>query len=128
MRYLLDTCTFLWLTTKPTELSVRAAATFVEPANEIYLSVVSSWEIAVKWAAGRLPLPEPVEIFIPTERSQRKIASLALVEEATLLAGKLAPYHQDPFDRLLVCQADLAGMTILTPDPFIRRYGIPTLW
>jgi len=65
MRVLLDTCTFLWVLTDAPELSERAREVFQDPANEVFLSSVSVWEIVVKYALGRLPLPEPPERFVP---------------------------------------------------------------
>ncbi len=68
MKILLDTCTFVWIITDADELSTNARQLFVDPENEVYLSVVSIWEILVKFSLGRLPLPEPPERFIPTKR------------------------------------------------------------
>ena len=101
---------------------------FVDPANEIYLSAVSAWEIAVKNALGRLPLPEPPERFIPARRKQHGIDTLPLEEEAALHLIRLPPYHQDPFDRMLICQAVVHSMVILTPDELILQYPVRTTW
>ncbi len=128
MKILLDTCTFLWIITDAPELSESARLLFVDPANEIYLSAVSAWEIAVKHALGRLPLPEPPERFIPARRKQHGIEPLPLEEEATLHLTRLPPYHQDPFDRMLVCQAVVHGMVLLTPDELILQYSVRTTW
>ena len=84
MRILLDTCTFLWIVTDALELSDLSREVFVNPGNEVYLSAVSTWEIAIKHAMGRLPLPEVPEKFIPGQRKEHGVASLALEEEATL--------------------------------------------
>jgi PIN domain nuclease of toxin-antitoxin system len=89
MILLLDTCTFLWLLTDAPQLSRRARQLFQDPSNEVYLSVVSAWEIAVKHALGRLPLPEPPDRFIPSRREAHGIASLELDEEAVLQIHRL---------------------------------------
>ena len=128
MRILLDTCTFLWIITAEQKLSSNARELFVDPFNDVFLSSVSSWEIVVKYALGRLPLPEAPEKFIPTQRKLHKIESLSLQEDAALHLAKLPDYHKDPFDRMIVCQALVHGMTILTPDEAIRRYPARTTW
>ncbi len=128
MRILLDTCTFLWIITAEQKLSSNARELFVDPFNDVFLSSVSSWEIVVKYTLGRLPLPETPEKFIPTQRKLHKIESLALQEDAALHLAKLPDYHKDPFDRMIVCQALVHGMTILTPDEAIRRYPARTTW
>lgn len=128
MRILLDTCTFLWIITAEQKLSSSARELFVDPLNEVFLSSISSWEIVVKYTLGRLPLPEPPEEFIPTQRELHKIEKLSLEEEAALHLVKLPDYHKDPFDRMIVCQAIVHGMTILTPDEAIRRYPARNTW
>lgn len=128
MRILLDTCTFLWIITAEQKLSSNARELFVDPFNDVFLSSVSSWEIVVKYTLGRLPLPEAPEKFIPTQRKLHKIESLSLQEDAALHLAKLPDYHKDPFDRMIVCQALVHGMTILTPDEAIRRYPARTTW
>ena len=128
MKILLDTCAFLWIITDAPELSESARMLFVDPANEVYLSSVSAWEIAVKHALGRLSLPEPPERFIPSRRKQHGIDTLPLEEEAALHLTRLPPYHQDPFDRMLICEAVVHGMIILTPDELIRQYPVRTTW
>lgn len=128
MRILLDTCTFLWIAWDSPELSDKARRLFRDPANEVFLSAVSCWEIALKVGLGRLPLPVEPERFIQAERERHGIASLALDEDAALLVRRLPSLHRDPFDRMLVCQAWAAGMTILTPDREIAGYPVRTVW
>ena len=128
MKLLVDTCAFLWIASESPRISRTAAAAFLDRHNDRYLSTASSWEIAIKHAAGRLPLPERPDIFIPTIREASGIALLEIDEESALHAGKLPALHADPFDRMLVAQAIVHGMTILTPDPQIERYGVRVLW
>lgn len=128
MRLLLDTCTFLWLAADDPALSRRARALFQSPENEIYLSVVSAWEIAVKRTLGRLPLPTSPATFVPAQREALGVESLPLDEESVLHAERLPAWHRDPFDRMLVCQAIVHGLTILTPDPLVTRYPARTIW
>ncbi len=128
MKLLLDTCTFLWSVEGGAAVSEPARAALADPANDVYLSSVSAWEITVKHALGRLPLPEPPEKYVPSQRRARGIESLALDEEAALHLARLPPVHRDPFDRMLVCQALIGGLIVVTPDPDIARYPVRTLW
>jgi PIN domain nuclease of toxin-antitoxin system len=128
LKALLDTCTFLWATLDDPQLSAPARAAIADPANEVYLSAVSAWEMAVKYLAGRLPLPEPPHLFVPRYRSLLRVRPLDLVEGAALRACQLPQLHRDPFDRMLVCQALVHGLTLLTPDPSIGRYPVLVFW
>ena len=128
MRLLLDTCTFLWIVGGSGELSPRAREIFADPANEVILSAASAWEIAVKHRLGRLPLPAPPDVFVPAQRAAHGIEPLALDEEAALHVAKLPDLHRDPFDRMLVAQAIVGGLILLTPDDHIREYPVRTLW
>jgi len=128
VKLLLDTCTFLWSLEGGAAISEPARAALSDAANDVYLSSVSAWEIAVKHALGRLPLPEPPHRYVPAQRRARGIEPLALDEEAALHLARLPAIHRDPFDRMLVCQALVAGLMLVTPDPDILRYPVRTLW
>ena len=128
MRLLLDTCTFLWIASDSSELSQRAATALADPANEVYLSAVSVWEVALKHASGKLALPQAPVRYVPAIRALHGISPLALDEEATLQLPKLPQLHRDPFDRMLVCQAIAHGLDIVTPDSGITQYPVRTLW
>ena len=128
MKILLDTCTFLWIATGDAGLSQRAGELFADPENDVYLSVASTWEIAVKYKLGKLSLPESPERYIPTKREQHGIDSLPLDEEATLYMTKLPDHHKDPFDRILICQAIIGSLVILTPDELITQYPLRCVW
>ncbi len=128
MRLLLDTCTFLWILADSSELSFEALDLFTAPENEVFLSSVSTWEITVKHSIGKLPLPEPPTDFVPSMRTAHGIETLDLDEESTLYVSRLPEYHRDPFDRMLVCQAIVQDLVILTPDSLIRQYPVKTRW
>jgi PIN domain nuclease of toxin-antitoxin system len=128
VRLLLDTCTFLWIVTGDTSLSASAREHFSDPANEVFLSSVSAWEIAVKFSLGKLPLPHPPSTLIPEERKRHQIQSLPLDEGVALACARLPELHRDPFDRMLVCQGIMGGLTLLTPDPLIAQYPVATVW
>ncbi len=128
MKILLDTCTFLWIAADSAQLSNTARTAFLDPGNVRYLSTAAAWEIAIKYALGRLPLPQKPEIFVPKIRDQSGIESFAIDEESALHSSKLPPLHNDPFDRIIVAQAVVHGMTILTPDDAIAQYAARVLW
>jgi len=128
VKLLLDACTFLWITTAQAELSSAARTAFEDESNETYLSVVSSWEIAIKSGLKNLPLPEPAQVFLRRARMLHKIESLDLNEAAIEQLPRLPSLHGDPFDRILVCQAIAEGMAIVTPDRLITQYPVRTIW
>jgi PIN domain nuclease of toxin-antitoxin system len=128
VKYLLDTCTFLWLNLEPARLSARARAIIADEGVSLLLSAASAWEITAKHRTGQLLLPvEPLE-YIPSRRAANRIASLRFREDDALQLTKLPALHKDPFDRMLICQTIGRGLTILTPDPHIRQYPVPTVW
>jgi PIN domain nuclease of toxin-antitoxin system len=127
VRLLLDTCSFLWLA-GGTPLSEAAVTVVRNPANDLYLSAVSTWEISTKYQSGRLPLPESPERLIPIERRLRGIEELAFDEESALQVLRLPPLHRDPFDRMLISQAIAGSLAIVTPDPLITQYPVRVIW
>jgi PIN domain nuclease of toxin-antitoxin system len=128
VKLLLDTVTFLKATLGPAELSTRAKELLLDPENERYLSTISSWEIAIKYARGSLSLPESPERFIPKHRALLATEPLPLDEESAVHLVRLPSLHRDPFDRMLVCQSIIHGLVILTPDELISAYPIRTVW
>jgi PIN domain nuclease of toxin-antitoxin system len=128
VKILLDTCTFLWIAFDSPRLGKNASEIFLDENNERYLSAASAWEISLKYASGKLPLFQRPEVFIPKIRESSDIATLDIDEESALHAGRLPPLHADPFDRMLIAQAIIHGMVILTPDPLIERYAVRVLW
>jgi len=128
MKLLLDTCAFLYIATNDAALSATAADAFADPANDVFLSAASIWEIAVKYGLGKLDLPTPPELCVPAYRASHHIAQLFIDETSALLVHTLPAHHKDPFDRMLVCQATAHGFTIVTPDPLIRQYAVPCVW
>lgn len=126
MKLLLDTCTLLWLITNERALGARARTELER--GDVYLSAVSSWEIAVKFAKGQLRLSQPPDWLVPAARARYGVTALPIDEESALHVVKLPALHADPFDRMLVCQAIVHGLTIVTPDPLITQYPARTLW
>jgi PIN domain nuclease of toxin-antitoxin system len=128
MRLLVDTCTFLWLAADSDELSSRAKAACVDPSHHVFLSAISAWEISIKNHLGRLNLPAPAAGFVASRREFLQLTPLPFDEAAAAHTSVLPAHHRDPFDRALVSQAILHGLTIVTPDAEVARYPAPTLW
>ncbi len=122
MNLLLDTHIFLWLITGDTRITEAMQKEILDTANAVYLSVVSNWEISVKYQLGRLPLPEPPESYLPAQRQRHQIASLSLDEGSVSQLARLPSIHRDPFDRMLVCQALEHELTIVTVDKILQSY------
>ena len=128
MKLLLDTHVFLWYITADPKLPVTFQAAIQDPANEVYLSAASVWEIAVKFSKGALRLPVPPDRLIAAARERYGISSLPIDEESAIHVVKLPALHADPFDRMLVSQAIVHGLTIVTPDPLVTQYPARTMW
>jgi PIN domain nuclease of toxin-antitoxin system len=128
VRILLDTCTFLWIADGSPRLSRTARELVLEEQNSLFLSVASAWEIAVKFALGRLSLFDPPHSYVPSRRARNGVFSLPLTEEETLLAGTLARHHNDPFDRILIGQSIVHDLVILSPDPVLAKYPVRLIW
>ncbi len=128
MKLLLDTCAFLWFQSDSPHLSPTARAQILAPTNEVYLSVVSVWEIARKYAQGRISLPSHPSTLIPAVRRDSGIASLSLTESDALAAEKLQLFHKDPFDRMLIAQALMGGLVIVTSDRAFDPYPVRVIW
>lgn len=128
MNALLDTSTFIWLTQTPEQLPDNVIQLCQNPENTLYLSSLSSAEIAMKYARKKLSLPSHPSIYIPEERMEHDILPLPLDETSAFLLESLPLIHKDPFDRLLICQALAHDLIILTPDRNIRQYKVKTMW
>jgi PIN domain nuclease of toxin-antitoxin system len=128
MRLLLDTCVVLWLMMESRKISPTLREILANPANRRYISSASVWEAVVKWQNSKLALPKPPVEFFAEVKAKGKIRPLHFAESAALQLAKLPKMHNDPFDRMLICQAIEEGLTIVTPDPLIEQYPIKTLW
>ena len=128
MKLLLDTHTFLWWITDDPQLSAKALELIGNSQNNLYWSAASSWEVAIKYALGRLPLPDTPAIFLPTELGKNRIEILPIVDTHAFQAGQLPHHHRDPFDRMLVAQADVETLGIISNDPKIRLYDVDVYW
>lgn len=127
MKVLLDTHAWLWLQATPDRLSGEALAVASDPENDLYLSAASAWEIAIKYALGKLPLPEPPPEYVPTRLRTSGVVPLPVEHRHALHVASLPHHHRDPFDRLLIAQARLDDLVLLTSDPGFRPYGVELL-
>ena len=128
MRVLLDTHAFLWWIMDDPQLSARGHALLRDGANELFFSAASGWEMAIKYHLGRLQLPQPPEDFLPRHLHLNGIAALPISMRHALHAPTLPPLHRDPFDRMLVSQAQVERLPILTADSQIAQYQVDTVW
>jgi PIN domain nuclease of toxin-antitoxin system len=128
MKYLLDTSVWLWSLTASERINKKARELLANGREELYLSAASSWEISIKWALGRLPLPEPPSSYVPKRLAAQGIRPLAITHTHALAVSELPAHHSDPFDRLLIAQAQIEGMVILTADRAMEPYGVKILW
>jgi PIN domain nuclease of toxin-antitoxin system len=126
VRILLDTQVFLWLQTEPARLGEQLRV-LEDRRNELIVSAISSWEIAIKHRLGRLVLPEPPERYVPERLRIMGAKGLAIEHTHALAVAALAPLHRDPFDRLLVAQAGLLDLPVMTADPMIVQYPVATI-
>lgn len=122
MSYLLDTHIFLWYITQNPRLSDEHKSIIQNPESKVYLSLVSVWECVIEQELGKLDLPSPASLYLPWQREIHQIESLSVTEHTLQYLQKLAPVHKDPFDRLLISQAQEHKLTLLTEDQMIRQY------
>ena len=127
MKFLLDTHIFLWFISRDARLSGSLRQIIRDPENDVYLSVVSIWEVIIKYGLGKLFLPEPPEIYLPRQRRLHLIESLPVDEASVAQLSKLPLLHRDPFDWMLICQALQHNLTIATVDNAIRAYPVPVI-
>ena len=124
MRLLLDTQCWLWMIETPERLSRSTRSVLASSEHELFLSAASSWEIAIKYARGKLPLSDVPSEYVPASMARTGVSGLPIELAHTLAVSSLPPHHQDPFDRLLVAQAMLERLTIVTTDRAIARYDV----
>jgi PIN domain nuclease of toxin-antitoxin system len=128
VKALLDTHTFLWWITDDPHLSPRAREVIADGKNELFLSASSGWEIAIKARLGKLDIPGDLDSFILEQMAVNAISSLPVLMRHALRVYELPDHHRDPFDRMLVSQAQLESLPILTGDPQIAQYPVKVIW
>ncbi|MCE7873845.1 type II toxin-antitoxin system VapC family toxin [bacterium CPR1] len=128
MSWLLDTHTFLWAASDDPALSPPARSAILDPANELLLSLASIWEIAIKQSLGKLQLGGSVQQLVDQGVARLGLVLLAVKLEHCQVVSQLPFAHKDPFDRLLVSQARIERLRILSCDRIFDDYGIPRVW
>jgi PIN domain nuclease of toxin-antitoxin system len=128
VRALLDTHTFLWFLLEDPQLSPTASDVIIDPTNDIEVSPATYWEIAIKISLGKYELPEPYDIFIEREIMTNDFHILPIEPKHTAVLTTLPFYHRDPFDRLLIAQAMVEAIPILSVDTAFDAYPVTRLW
>jgi PIN domain nuclease of toxin-antitoxin system len=128
MRVLIDTHAFLWWDLDDSRLSGTAGEVMRDGRNDVLVSAGSIWEVAIKAIKGRLQLPTDLEGYIFDRLRRYRWTPLAIDERHAVRAASLPRIHGDPFDRVLVAQAQLESIPIVTADPAIGRYDVETIW
>ncbi len=128
MNLLLDTHTFLYYVNSSSLLSDPARDAIADPANKIYLSVVSAWEIAIKSSLNKLQIPKPVEIFIPEQLWLNDFQLLSIKINHLGVVAQFPFHHRDPFDRLLAAQSIAENFPLISIDGKLDAYGVSRIW
>jgi PIN domain nuclease of toxin-antitoxin system len=124
VKLLLDTHIWLWWMLEPKKLPAQARDLIADRKNHISFSAASIWEIAIKYRLGKLKLPMPPGTYVPARLAAQHFEVLPINAVHASEVALLPDYHQDPFDRLLVVQAQLEGMTLLTADQELKPYMV----
>src|SRR5215510_9032535 len=127
MKLLLDTHTFLWFLDDSPQLSQKGKA-LLEADNDLLLSVASLWEIAIKLCLGKLTVAVPIEVLMTQQLTQNDIVLLPITVAPLIVVSTLPLHHRDPFDRLLIAQALVEQISIVSADPAFDAYPVQRLW
>ena len=128
MKLLLDTCCWLWWLNKPDKLSENQLDAIANRRNQLFLSVVSIWEISIKVNNQKLTIPQPLNKLIEQQCPLDAIKILDIKPIHAIEAGDLVLYHKDPFDRMIIAQAKIEDLTIVTSDLVFQKYGVTVLF
>lgn len=128
MRLLLDTHVFLWFLAGDLRCTVWARTTIANPANDIFVSAASLWEIAIKVSLDKLTLSAPFDQLFPQQLVANSVQLLPLGLDELGLVARLPFHHRDPFDRLLVAQAVVHDLPLVSADPVLDKYHVKRLW
>lgn len=128
MNLLLDSHTFLWFVWDDPNLSPTAKTQIEDPANQKFVSVATCWESAIKAGLKKLALGEPATTFLPRELATNGFGLLGIELAHATFVEALPPHHKDPFDRLLVAQAMIEKLPLVSADAIFDQYGIQRMW
>lgn len=128
MKAILDTHTFLWWITNDQRISQKVFDIISDGENELYLSTASGWEISIKYALGSLKLPAKPDKFVSEQIAANSIITLPIQMNHALYVYTLPHHHRDPFDRMIITQAQLEKLAVITADKEFEKYKIKTIW
>lgn len=128
MKLLLDSHAFAWMHDEPKKLSTPATSAIKDPANQVFLSVASVWELQIKIKLGKFSLSDKLENVIAQQRQTNNLLLLSVQLSHALHLENLPLHHKDPFDRMLVAQTVVENLRIITADRQFSVYGVATLW
>jgi PIN domain nuclease of toxin-antitoxin system len=128
MKLLLDTHAFIWWDSEPGKLSPQALLLCQDRENSLLLSVASIWEMQIKLQLGKLSLKLPLAVVIEGQRQTNGVEVLPVRLEHVLALEMLPPHHKDPFDRLLIAQAQIENAVLVSGDPVFTKYPIAAIW
>lgn len=128
MKFLLDTSVFLWGLSEEHRLNLRAQEILASSSSQLYFSAAGTWEIAIKYALGALLLPKAPREFVFHSLRSGPILALNITHEHALHAGELPAHHRDPFDRMMIAQAFVEQMTLLTADRLFEKYKVDLIF
>lgn len=126
MTLLLDSHVVIWYLTLPERLRASAFEAINDPANEVFVSAATAWELSIKQGLGKLSLPAPAESWLIPACEQSGFRWLDITPQDAVRVRALPPHHHDPFDRLLIATAQ-RGYTLVTADQALAAYGVPIL-
>lgn len=127
MKLLVDTHVFLWLVQQE-PIPRRVLAQLEDLSNELFVSVVTPWEMQLKIGVGKLSLGRSVQSVVETQITRSAMALLPITLDHIDALSRLPDHHRDPFDRLLVAQAIHEGLTLISSDQAMAKYAVPVLW
>lgn len=128
MRLLLDTQCWLWWFSQPEKLNENVIEQIADETNEVWFSVASVWEMGIKVSIGKLPLPQQIDDYVSTRMTKLGARSLEIAASHALRVAALPLHHRDPFDRMLVAQAQIEEMTLVSADSIFNQYEVSLLW
>jgi PIN domain nuclease of toxin-antitoxin system len=125
--FLVDTHVFLWAAGDPSVLAPKVRSTIEDSRNEIFVSAAVAWELTIKYALGKLQLPVEPATYFPSRLRNLGFKALPITHDHALGVGKLPRHHNDPFDRIMIAQAQLEGLVLITADESASKYAVHTL-
>jgi PIN domain nuclease of toxin-antitoxin system len=128
MNYLLDTHAFIWADSEPGKLSAQVTTLLRNRRNIVFISIASLWEMQIKLQTGKITLRMPLQDIVPHQQKTNRIEILSITLPHVLALNALPPHHKDPFDRILIAQARIEGLTLITHDRMFSQYPVQVVW